>query len=75
MKGSKFGNTLYAEYQTGNQQKKNIDFKTVNSYEYYNATADPWMIDNAYVTAGKELQTDLHGELQKWFQCAGDSCP
>jgi hypothetical protein len=73
---SPFGNTLYAEYQTGNQKNADVDFsKKVDAFEYYNATADPWMLDNAYSSATKDLQTALHVELQKWFKCAGASCP
>jgi N-acetylglucosamine-6-sulfatase len=76
MPGSRFGNTLYAEYQTGDQSKKDVNFTThVDAHEYYNATADPWMLNNSYPDADSALQADLHDALQKWFKCAGASCP
>ena len=85
MEGSAFGNTLYAEYQYGEQMKSNIEFDNVTMVEYFNATADPWMMKNLHgvvepLEGGRAALRAapfdaLHAELAKWFKCAGDACP
>jgi hypothetical protein len=77
MAGSEFGDTSYAEYQTGNQQGKTggIEFDEVDFVEYFNLTSDNWQMNNLHKTAPNTTQQLLHDKLHKWFQCRGDSCP
>ena len=71
-----FGDTLYSEFQTGNQAKKNIDFSDVDFVEYYNLTADTWQMENLRDAPGTEdVQKKLSAKLRMWLNCAGDSCP
>jgi hypothetical protein len=75
MTGSKFGNTLYAEFATGNQgPKNNIDFSKPDFYEYYELDSDPWEIDNKH-GAAQQVTDAMAVELHKWFDCAGVTCP
>jgi len=72
MAGSKFGNTLYSEFMTGNQGPEDINFAKPDFHEYYELDHDPWEMDNKY---GKTNTDAMHNELHKWFNCAGASCP
>lgn len=80
MKGSKLGNTLYAEYQSGDQHQSwtnmiNIDFTKVDFVEYYNNDNDEWQMHNLAKTADKATLAALHQKVQAWYHCAGDECP
>jgi N-acetylglucosamine-6-sulfatase len=77
MAGPRFGDTLYAEFQTGEQNDVNIDFKTVSFVEYFNTTADPWMMTNLAAGSAAPASTlaKLKNELHKWYACASDACP
>jgi N-acetylglucosamine-6-sulfatase len=72
--GSKFGNSLYVEFETGNQNKKDINFKNRSFVEYFELDSDPWMMKNVAKVAGKPVE-ELHEELMKWFTCKGSTCP
>merc|ERR1711920_491629 len=48
MQGSEFGDTSYAEYQTGRQFLHNIKFDNVDFVEYFNLTADHWQMQNLW---------------------------
>jgi hypothetical protein len=76
MAGSEFGDTLYSEFQSGNQQVADVNFTQVDFVEYYNLTADTWQMDNLRDAPGTEgAQAKLKAKLHMWFDCAGDSCP
>jgi len=75
MGGSQFGDSLYAEFQTGDMSSKPIDFVAPDSYELYNATEDPWMVRNLYSSESNETLKKLHQRLWQFYQCSGDSCP
>jgi arylsulfatase A-like enzyme len=77
MAGSRFGDTLYAEFQTGEQNDMNIDFSNLSFVEYYNASMDPWMMTNLAVGSARPASTLalLKTELHKWYDCAGATCP
>jgi len=74
MLGSQFGNTLYAEFATGDQGHQNIDFQNISFIEYFNLTDDPWMMSNQKNDPNVKSGA-LHKELQKWYTCKGDTCP
>jgi hypothetical protein len=50
MAGSVFGDSLYAEFQTGNLALEEISFSAdkVDFIELYNCTADSWQMNNLY---------------------------
>ena len=75
MSGSQFGDSLYAEFQTGDMSSKPIDFVAPDSYELYNATEDPWMVRNLHSSESNETLNKLHQRLWQLYQCSGDSCP
>jgi len=75
LKDSEFGDTSYAEYQTGNQQKANIDFDNIDFVEYFSLSEDPWQMNNLWKKGDNATQSKLHDKLQVWFTCRGDSCP
>lgn len=82
MPGSKWGDLLYAEYQTGQQIEKDIDFDFITFKEMYNMSVDPWsmhnLLNNTYGThetpAITALADELHTQLHTWFKCTGDEC-
>lgn len=75
MAGSKFGDTSFTLYQTGNQNTKNIDFSTVDFVEYFNLTADEWQMNNMWKTGDNATMELLKEKLYSWFDCSGASCP
>lgn len=75
MADSANGDTLYAEFQTGDLTNADIKFEHVDFYEYYNASNDPWQINNVYKSTDKDVLNRLHNQLSQWFACAGDTCP
>merc|ERR1712048_1284439 len=75
MAGSEFGDTSYAEYQTGNQGNQDISFDNVDFVEHFNLEKDTWQMDNLWNKTEKATLDKLHNKLHSWFQCKGDSCP
>merc|ERR1712066_1051132 len=74
--GSEFGDTSYAEYQTGNQGQEDINFDGIDFVEYFNLTEDTWQMNNLWKrTDHQAAQKHLHDKLRTWFMCKGDSCP
>jgi hypothetical protein len=76
MAGSRFGNTLYAEFMTGNQMQEEIDFATHNLTftEFYEMDSDPWMMQNKAEDATTPAAA-LSAALHVFYDCAGDTCP
>ena len=74
MAGSRFGNTLYVEFETGDQMQTNIQFKNLSYVEYYDLDKDAWMMNNA-IDAPSTPKASLAAELHKWYDCQGDACP
>jgi len=64
-------NTLYAEFQTGDQAVANIDFDKIDSVEFYDLSSDPWQMRNL---APGQVPSGLHERVQRWYRCAGASC-
>ena len=78
LKGSAAGNSLYAEYQTGDQRNKNIEFDAVDFREYYDMDKDPWQMNNllnSTSTPSTPVPASLKAELDTFFKCAGSTCP
>jgi len=73
--GGEFGNTLYAEYQTGDQQQQPINFDRLDFHELYNGDSDVWQMDNLYNKTSADALVKLHNKLRAWFTCEGDACP
>lgn len=70
------GNTLYAEFMTGDMTDGDVDFSKTDFVEYYNVTADPWEMDNlAAAGAAPGVLAERHAALRRWYSCAGASCP
>merc|ERR1712048_1179875 len=67
MAGSEFGDTSYAEYQTGNQGKADIAFDAIDFVEYFNLTADTWQMHNLWKTGSQAAQAELSRKLRVWF--------
>lgn len=67
--------TLYVEYQKGEQSKTAIEFDKVDFYEYYDAAKDPWQLNNTYKTLDPKVKADFHKKVQTWYKCKGDACP
>eukprot|EP01051_Picozoa_sp_SAG22_P005309 SAG22_NODE_311_length_12629_cov_20.911891_4_plen_164_part_00 len=74
MAGSEFGNTLYAEFATGDAGFMDINFTNLSFVEFYEMETDPWMMKNKIGEASTP-KDKLHAELHRWFGCAGASCP
>lgn len=75
MAGSEFGDTSYAEYQTGNQAHGDISFDKVDFVEYFNLTEDNWQMNNLWNKTQAATLDRLHAKVRRWYQCQGDSCP
>lgn len=75
MPGSEFGDTMYAEFQTGNQNNADVDFANPDFHELYNCTADPWQMQNLYNETSSNTLTALHSALRVFASCSGDACP
>ena len=76
MAGSEFGNTLFAEFQTGTQSSKtDINFASPDFREYYELDTDPWELDNKFDGLAQARKDALRAELHRWMDCAGASCP
>ena len=75
MPGSAFGDTLYAEFQTGEQNVADVNFTAVDFVEAYDAAADPWMMRNLANSTPAASLAAMSAELHRWFACAGDACP
>lgn len=75
MADSAFGNTMYAEFQTGNLNKGPIEFTTPDFYEFYDVSNDTWMMNNLYNHTSRATIQAHHDALQTFFTCAGDTCP
>jgi len=67
-------NSLYAEFHTGDQAVRNIDFKHVDFVEYYDMTSDPWQQRNLADDLPTERHEWFHSRLQNWYMCSGSSC-
>jgi len=67
-------NSLYAEFQTGNQLVSDVDFQHVDSVEYYDLSLDPWQLQNRAHELPAETHDWFHKRLQSWYECAGLSC-
>jgi hypothetical protein len=75
MPGSQFGDTMYAEFETGDLNRAEINFTKVDFHELYNSTADPWQMQNLYNSTSATTLTALHDALRVFASCAGDACP
>lgn len=82
MEGSKHGNTLYVEYQSGQQLLSDINFTNVDFIELFDVSEDPWLMHNLYNNTGtsrpvqhRAATLGLHTTLHQWFSCAGATCP
>merc|ERR1712100_30153 len=75
MAGNEFGDTSYAEYQTGNQGQSDISFDNVDFVEYFNLEKDTWQMHNLWNKTEQATLDKLHSKVHSWFQCKGDSCP
>jgi len=68
-------NVAYAEFQTGDEGKADIQFDNVNFVEYYDLDKDPEELQNLARKAPADKLADLHQRLHQWLKCAGPSCP
>jgi len=75
MEGSPFGDTMYAEFESGNLNQQPIAFDNIYFHEYYNVTADPWEMNNLYNLTAASTQKALHDALHVFASCTGDACP
>jgi hypothetical protein len=73
--GSEVGNTLYAEYETGNQGNVDINFTNPDFHELYDNDNDTWQMNNLWNKTGDDLKAKLHAKLMAFFRCSGDNCP
>ena len=75
MKGSEYGDTLYAEFQRGslyNTHRENpIDFASPDFYEIYDSSADPWMMHNLLADPQKPTKRSakMRDALEAWYRC------
>ena len=72
------GGLLYVEYQNGTLFDADVDFSRADFFELFNASDDPWMMENIYeATSASDpaLVASLHERLRAWFACAGETCP
>ena len=73
--GTPGGNVLYAEFQSGDLSKGEINFDQVDFTEYYNIATDPWQMNNLAGEISVRDARELHTRLHMWLGCAGDACP
>jgi N-acetylglucosamine-6-sulfatase len=69
------GNTVYAEFETGDLTNSSVNFDKINFREYYNLDEDPWQMKNKATSMSKEVSGKFHSRLHEWLKCAGNSCP
>ena len=74
MSGSRFGNSLYAEFETGDQGLDWVNFTNISFVEYFELDADPWMMDNKARDRTAPIDA-LHAESHAAYNCRGDACP
>lgn len=67
--------TLFAEFMHGDANYNVMDFAAPNFRELYNASADPWMMDNLVRATPEATLRALHEKLHAWFACSGAECP
>eukprot|EP00035_Acanthoeca_spectabilis_P040236 m.68323 g.68323 ORF g.68323 m.68323 type:complete len:201 (-) comp9914_c0_seq1:62-664(-) len=75
MTDSTFGDTMYAEFQTGNLNSGPISFESPDFYELYDASTDPWMMNNIYNNTDVAKIKAMHDTLHAFASCSGDTCP
>eukprot|EP00971_Amphidinium_carterae_P060137 1190096-Amphidinium_carterae.1 len=66
--------SVFMQYQSGNQGEADINFTTVDFEEYYDIDKDPWQMNNLAVQSPPEL-VEMRQRLQMWMSCAGSTCP
>jgi len=68
--------TVYAEYQTGNENLGDIKFDKIDFVEHFHVAKDPWQMINLVKNASlDEERKELHAKVHLWLQCSGVSCP
>ena len=61
MSGSRFGDTLYAEFQKSGGKHTGVpDFSHVDYHEYFDAAQDKWMMNNIYSTLSTDQQVTVY---------------
>ena len=73
--GTAGGDTLYAEFQSGDLTQGDVKFDAVDFVEYYDVGADPWQMHNLASALPAEKRGALSARLHEWLGCAGDACP
>ncbi|KAL3927810.1 MAG: hypothetical protein SGPRY_002661, partial [Prymnesium sp.] len=69
-----FGDSLYAEFQTGEQDMGEVDFSRPPSFvEFFNVTRDPWQMQNLR-SATSRFQQTIRDRLHTSLACTGKSC-
>jgi len=74
MPWSKFGDTSYTEFQSGDMKDTLIDFDDIDFVEYFNLTEDKWQFRNLAKTGSPSVQKALSKKLHDWYRCKGNSC-
>jgi len=73
MPWSDYGDSLYAEFQEGNQFFRDIDFSNISFTEMYKIDTDPWQMNNLAYEPSTDM-SEIHKDLHAWFECAGETC-
>ena len=73
--GGAHGNTMYAEFETGDLANAPIEFDAVDFHEHYDMDADRWQMNNTYKALSDAKRSSLSAEVHRWYTCAGATCP
>ena len=67
---------MYAEFVDGHDPASYYFAPSaINFHELYNASTDPWMMDNLVRATPEATLRALHEKLHAWFACSGAECP
>jgi hypothetical protein len=61
--------------QGTNYGEGNTDFETPYMMEAFDMDADPWQMNNVFMSLNESLKASLHADVHAWHSCKGASCP
>eukprot|EP01060_Flectonema_neradi_P038054 TRINITY_DN7880_c0_g1_i1.p1 TRINITY_DN7880_c0_g1~~TRINITY_DN7880_c0_g1_i1.p1 ORF type:complete len:565 (+),score=35.12 TRINITY_DN7880_c0_g1_i1:121-1815(+) len=64
-------NTIYVEYDP----TWSWNSTSINHFELYNITSDPYQMSNLYNGISEELKAQYHSEIVDFYRCEGALCP
>jgi len=50
-------------------------FSSIDTYQLFNMTADPYELHNVYASAPPPILAALKARLRRYYPCRGAACP